>query len=101
MKVEVTLQFEIPDDSTGEAVIPILRERINDFDYVNELVQFTIINRPDKSILFKDAKLEHLEQAISAFKELLLPDSCDRSIEVDNLLAQHHRQARETYYKDN
>ena len=34
MKVEVTLQFELPDNSTAEEVIPILRERINNFDYM-------------------------------------------------------------------
>lgn len=100
MKVEVTLQFEVPDDSTAEVVIPILRERINNFDYINELVQWTLINNPEKSVIAKDLKLEHLEQSISAFKELLQPKSEDRCIEADNLLSQHHRNARETYYKN-
>lgn len=101
MKVEVTLQFDVPDGSDNDEVSSILRERIKDFDYYNELVSWIFITSPDKSIVFKDAKLEHLERAISAFRELLVPDSCDRSIEADNLLALHHRQARETYYKDN
>lgn len=100
MKVEVTLQFEVPDDSPNEVIIPILRERINNFDYINELVQWVLINNPDKSIIAKDIKLEHLERAVSAFKELLQPKSEDRSIEADNLLSQHHRNARETYYKN-
>ena len=71
MKVEVTLQFELPDNSTAEEVIPILRERINNFDYINELVQWVLINNPDKSIIAKDLRLEHLEQTISAVPTLV------------------------------
>lgn len=100
MKVEVTLQFEVPDDSDIDIVAPILRERIKDFDYYNELVQWNFITSPDKSILKKEEQLEHLERAISAFKELLQPKSEDRCIEADNLLSQHHIDARETYYKN-
>ena len=100
MKVEVTLQFEVPDNSDIDIVAPILRERVKDFDYYNELVQWNFITSPDKSILKKEERLEHLERAVSAFKELLQPKSEDRCIEANNLLSQHHQKARQTYYKD-
>ena len=100
MKVEVTLQFEVPDDSDINVVAPILRERIKDFDYYNELVQWNFITSPDKSIKVKEINLGQFERAISAFKEMLQPKSEDRCIEVNNLLNQHHQNARETYYKD-
>ena len=99
MKVEVTLQFEVPDDSDIDIVAPILRERVKDFDYYNELVQWTFITSPDKSILKKEERLEHLERAVSAFKELLQPKE-DRCTEADQLLVNHHKNARETYYKN-
>ncbi len=99
MKVEVTLQFEVPDDSDIDIVAPILRERVKDFDYYNELVQWNFITSPDKSILKKEERLEHLERAVSAFKELLQLKK-DRSVEADQLLCNHHRNAREVYYKN-
>ena len=99
MKVEVTLQFEVPDGSDIDIVAPILRERVKDFDYYNELVQWNFITSPDKSILKKEERLEHLERAVSAFKELLQLKE-DRSVEADQLLCNHHRNARETYYKN-
>ena len=89
MKVEVTLQFDIPDIYKTEDILQILRERINNFDYYNEFVQYTPITKPEKSILNKIKRLEHLEQAVSAFNELLEPNSSDRSIEAEQLLAQH------------
>jgi inorganic pyrophosphatase/exopolyphosphatase len=100
MKVEVTLQFEVPDASDIDVVSQILRERIKDFDYYNELVQCVFITTPDKSILKKEDRLEHLERAVSAFKELLIQNPSDRSVEADQLLNTHHRNARETYYKN-
>lgn len=93
MKVEVTLQFEVPDDSDIDAVSPILRERIKDFDYKNELVQWTFITKPERSILYKDERLEQLERAISSFKELI---SNKLSIEATNLLSNHNLQVRES-----
>lgn len=100
MKVEVTLQFEVPDDSNIDVVAPMLRDRIKNFDYYNELVRWNFITSPDKSIKAKELRLEQFEQAFSAFKEMLQPKSEDRCIEANNLLAQHHQKARETYYKD-
>ena len=99
MKVEVTLQFEVPDDSDIFTVAPILRELVKDFGYDNKLVQWDFITSPDKSILKKEERLEHLERAVSAFKELLQLKE-DRSVEADQLLSQHHEDARETYYKN-
>ena len=86
MKVEVTLQFEVPDDSDIDIVAPILRKRFKDFDYYNELVQWNFITSPDKSILKKEERLEHLEQAVSAFKELI---SDVKTQEAHNLLCNH------------
>ena len=99
MKVEVTLQFDVPDDSDIFTVAPILRELVKDFGYDNKLVQWDFITSPDKSILKKEERLEHLERAVSAFKELLQLKE-DRSVEADQLLSQHHEDARETYYKN-
>lgn len=95
MKVEVTLQFDIPDESDLDIVPKILRERINNFDYYNEFVQYSFITKPERSILYKNERLEHLERAISAFSELLEPNSSDRSIEAEQLLAQHDLFSRE------
>lgn len=98
MKVEVTLQFEVPEDSDLEYVAELLRTRIKDFNYKEELVKTIYITKPERSILAKDARLEHLERSVSAFKELLLPE-IDRSTEASMLLEQHHQLARETYAK--
>ena len=94
MKVEVTLQFEVPDDSDIDVVAPLLRERIKDFDYYNELVQTTFITKPERSIVYKENRLEHLERVISGLQELLLEPS-DRTIEADNFLNLHGRYFRE------
>ena len=93
MKVEVTLQFEVPDDSEIDVMYSILRERIKDFDYYNELVKTNFITRPERSILWKENRLEHLERVISGLQELLLPS--DRSIEADNFLNNHNNYFRE------
>ena len=99
MKVEVTLQFEVPDDSDIFTVVPILRELVKDFGYDNKLVQWDFITSPDKSILKKEERLEHLERAVSAFKELLQLKE-DRSVEADQLLSRQHEDARETHNKN-
>lgn len=99
MKVEVTLQFDVPDDSDIFTVVPILRELVKDFGYDNKLVQWDFITSPDKSILKKEERLEHLERAVSAFKELLQLKE-DRSVEADQLLSRHHEDARETHNKN-
>ena len=93
MKVEVTLQFEVPDESDIEVVYQLLRERIKDFDYYNELVQYTFITRPERASLWKENRLEHLERIVSGLQELLKPS--DRSIEADNFLDTHNRYFRE------
>lgn len=93
MKIEVTLQFEVPDDSDMGTVSQLLRDRIKDFDYHNELVQYTFITKPERSGLWKENRLEHLESVISGFQELLNPS--DRSIEADNFLDTHNRYLRE------
>lgn len=95
MKVEITLQFDVPDNYDLDIVTKILRERIINFDYYNELVQYTFITKPERSIIYKNERLEHLERAISAFNELLEPKSSDRSTEAEHLLAEHHIKARE------
>lgn len=95
MKVQVTLEFEIPDNSDIDAIPKLLRERINNFDYQNEYVSSTFITSPEKTILYKENRLEHLEQAISAFQELLESNPSNRCIEADQLLYQHHKQARD------
>ena len=95
MKVEVTLQFDVPDHSDLDIVAKLLRERIINFDYQKELVQYTFITKPEQSIIYKEERLEHLERAISAFNELLEPKSSDRSMEAEHLLAEHHIKARE------
>lgn len=95
MKVEVTLQFEVPDDSEIDAVAPLLRERIKDFDYYNELIQITFITKPERSIIYKENRLEHLERVISGFQELILEDRDDRSDEANDFLYSNDRFFRE------
>ena len=99
LDIEVTLKFQIPDDENFmDSIYNILKERIKDFDYKKDLVQTTIITDPTKSVVYKDDRLELLERAISLFKESLLP-TADQTIETSNALNNHHKQARETYYK--
>lgn len=95
MKIEVTLEFEIPDNSDIDVIPKLLRERINNFDYQNEYISSTFITSPEKTILYKENRLEHLEQAISAFQELLESNPSNRCIEADQLLYQHHKQSRD------
>ena len=95
MKVQVTLEFEIQDDSDAGEILQLLKTRIKNFDYQNEFVSSTFITSPEKTILYKENRLEHLEQAISAFQELLEPNPSNRCIEADQLLYQHHKQARD------
>lgn len=100
MKVEVTLQFEVPDEADIDAVAPIIRERVKDFNYEKEFVQVNFVTSPEQSILKKQDRLEHLEQAVSGFKELLL-DKYDRSTEADNFLYTHNKYFREQEGKYN
>ena len=101
LDVEVTLKFQIPNDENFmDSIYKLLRERIKDFDYKNELVQYSIITGENRSIRYTQDRLEALERAISLFKESLLPDK-DQSSETSIALNNHHRHARETYMKDN
>ena len=95
MKVEVTLQFDVPDDSDIDVVAPLLRERIKDFDYYNELVQTAFITKPERSILYKENRLEHLERVVSGLQELILEDKDKRSTEANDFLYSHDRFFRE------
>ena len=71
MKVEVTLQFEVPEGCELDFIPKLLKERIVDFNYKDELVQYNFITSKTQSITYKTDRLEHLEQAVSAFKEFL------------------------------
>jgi hypothetical protein len=93
MKVEVILQFDVPDDSDIDILPKLLRDRINNFDYHNELVQTCFITRPEKSLLYKEERLEYLERVVSGLKELLYLEN--RSIDADNFLSTHNRYLRE------
>lgn len=95
MKVQVTLEFEIQDNSDAGEILQLLKTRIKNFDYQNEFVSSTFITSPEKTILYKENRLEHLEQAISAFQELLESNPSNRCIEADQLLYQHNKQARD------
>ncbi len=99
LDVEVTLKFQIPNDEDFmDSIYKVLKERIKNFDYKNEMVQYSIITGENKSIIYTQDRLEVLERAISLFKESLLPVA-DQTIETSNALNNHHKQARETYYK--
>lgn len=94
MKVEVTLQFEVPDDCELDFIPKLLKKRIVNFNYKNELVQYNFITSDEQSVIYKTDRLEHLEQAVSAFKELL---SGVKTQEAHNLLSNHssyHRKKR-------
>lgn len=86
MKVEVTLQFEIPEDSELDFIQKLLKERIANFNYKDELVQYNFITSEAQSIIYKTDRLEHLEQVVSAFKELI---SDVKTQEAHNLLSNH------------
>ncbi len=99
LDVEVTLKFQIPNDEDFmDSIYKVLKERIKNFDYKNEMGQYSIITGENKSIIYTQDRLEVLERAISLFKESLLP-TADQAIETSNALNNHHKQARETYYK--
>ena len=101
LDVEVTLKFQIPsDENFMDSIYKLLRERIKDFDYKNELVQYSILTNQTRGVKYTQERLEKLEGAISLFKESLLPAD-DQHIETTNALGNHHIQARETYMKDN
>lgn len=93
MKVEVTLQFEVPDDSDLDIVPKILKEIMPEFDYKSDLVQYTFITKPEQSILYKEDRLEHLERVISVLQELL---SAERSIDANNCLSNHSKYFRDS-----
>ena len=100
LDVEVTLKFKIPNNEDFmDSIYKLLRERITNFDYHNELVQYCIITGENRSIKYTQDRLEALERAISLFKESLLPEK-DQTIETSVALSNHHRQARETYHKE-
>ena len=86
MKVEVTLQFEVPEGCELDFIPKLLKERIVDFNYKDELVQYNLITSETQSIVYKIDRLEHLEQAVSAFKELI---SDVKTQEAHNLLGNH------------
>ena len=86
MKVEVTLQFEVPEDCELDFIPKLLKERIVDFNYKDELVKYNFITSDEQSIAYKTDRLEHLEQAVSAFKELI---SDVKTQEAHNLLCNH------------
>ena len=86
MKVEVTLQFEVPKDCDLDFIIKLLKERIVNFNYKDEFVQYNFITSDKESIVYKTDRLEHLEQSISAFKELI---SDAATQEAYNLLSNH------------
>ena len=81
------------------AFAEFLKTKINNYDYYNELVRFQVLKDPNDSIINKLDRIEHLERAISLFRESLLPVD-EQDIETTNALNNHNKQARETLYKD-
>lgn len=72
MKVEVTLQFEVDDNCELETVHRILKERVKDFNYKEEFVQWNyIIPGKTMGIIETQDKLRDLEIAANVFKESL------------------------------
>ena len=100
MKIEITLQFDVPDDCDLDYPLKILKDRIKDFNYKRDFVQANFITAPERSILVKEERLEQLERTVSSIKELLNPNQNELSIEASSLLSSHYREARELN-KDN
>ena len=100
-EIEITFKFRIPENNVEvhKDVAEFLRTKINNYDYYNELVRFQVLKDPSDSIINKLDRLEHLERAISLFRESLLPVD-EQDIETTNALHNHNKQARETLYKD-
>lgn len=68
MKIEITLQFDVPDDCDLDYPLKILKDRIKDFNYKRDFVQSNFITSPERSILVRDERLEHLERTVSSIK---------------------------------
>ena len=70
MKVEVTLQFEVDEDCDLDTVHQIVKDRIKNFNYKEEFVQWNyIIPGKTQGFIATQERLNQLENAIEVFNE--------------------------------
>lgn len=93
-KIEITLQFDIPEDFDYDQVNLLMRREFPNYEYRKHFVNAQIITDENQGMLYDKDRLEKLEQRVSLINEMFNGDENNMSEGLSLALGNHARYFR-------
>lgn len=93
-KVEITLQFDVPEDFEYDQINLLMRREFPNYEYKKHFISAQIITDENQGILHDANRLEELEQRVSLMNEMFFGDPKNMSEGLSLALGNHARYFR-------